>query len=104
MSFRQLAIITFLATCWTPGCTPPGKGKTAYVGAHLFDGSGGAVVPDATIIVSAGRIERIGSSSDIRVPSGATVVQLSGKWLVPGLIDGHTHAERWTMSRYLAYG
>jgi imidazolonepropionase-like amidohydrolase len=32
------------------------------------------------------------------------VVSLTGKWIIPGLIDGHTHVERWTLSRYLAYG
>jgi hypothetical protein len=94
--------------CWTifcvAGCTPPGKGKTAYTGAQVFDGTGKTATPDETIIVSAGRIEQMGRSSAIRVPSGATVVSLTGKWIVPGLIDGHTHVERWTLSRYLAYG
>ena len=86
------------------GCTPPGKGKTAYVGAQLFDGTGHAVISSATVIVSGGRIEQIGASSTLKVPGGATLVQLNGKWIVPGLIDGHTHVERWTLSRYLAYG
>ena len=80
-------------------CTPPGKGKTAFVGAQIFDGSGGAGIADGVIIVSGGHIERMGAAG-IRVPRGATVVQLSGKWIVPGLIDGHTHVERWTLSRY----
>ena len=85
-------------------CGSAGKGKTAYVGAQLIDGSGNAAVSDAVIIVSSGHIERIGPSADVTVPRGATVVQLAGKWIIPGLIDGHTHAERWTLGRYLAYG
>jgi predicted amidohydrolase YtcJ len=38
------------------------------------------------------------------VPRGAAEVRLDGKWIVPGLIDAHVHAARWTLARYLAYG
>lgn len=31
-------------------------------------------------------------------------VKLDGKWIIPGLIDAHVHATRWTLARYLAYG
>lgn len=75
-----------------------------YTGATLIDGAGGVSIGNATIVVSAGRIEQIGPGEDIRVPRGATVIPLDGKFVVPGLIDGHTHVERWTLPRYLAYG
>lgn len=38
------------------------------------------------------------------VPRGATVVPLDGRWIIPGLIDGHAHADESTVSRYLSYG
>ncbi|MBI4499889.1 MAG: amidohydrolase family protein [Gemmatimonadetes bacterium] len=85
-------------------CTAPGKGKTAFVDALLFDGSGSAPIPNATLIVSGSRIERMGPAGSVSVPRGATVIHLDGKWVVPGLIDGHTHVERWTLPRYLASG
>ena len=85
-------------------CTPSGQGKTAYVGASVLDGSGGPPIDDALILVSHGRIEQIVPGGSSKVPRGATVVNLNGKWVVPGFIDGHTHVQRWTLTRYLAYG
>jgi imidazolonepropionase-like amidohydrolase len=83
-------------------CEGSGAGKTAYVGAQVIDGRGGPPIRDAVILVNQGRIEQVGTG--IKVPKGATVVDLAGKWVIPGLIDGHTHADRWSLSRYLAYG
>ena len=100
----RFRFIPFLSALFLSACTQGGKGKTAYVGASVLDGNGGAAIPDAVIIVNQGRIEQFGPSSSVTVPKGATVVQLNGKWVIPGLIDGHTHVERWTLSRYLAYG
>jgi len=86
------------------GCEA-GKGKTAYVGATLWDGSGSAPLPGVLLLVDRqGHIERIGAASSGKVPRGAQVVRLEGKWIVPGLIDAHAHAARWTLSRFVAYG
>jgi imidazolonepropionase-like amidohydrolase len=82
----------------------PGKGTTAYVGATLWDGSGGPPIPDAVVLVSNGRIQAAGPSDAVRVPRGAVEVRLGEKWLIPGLIDAHTHVARWTLARFVAYG
>jgi imidazolonepropionase-like amidohydrolase len=86
------------------GCNP-GKGKTAYVGATLWDGTGGSPVANAVVLVDqSGHVERAGPRDSVRVPRGATQVQLDGKWIIPGLIDARTHAARWTLAPFLAYG
>ncbi len=60
---------------------------------------------DAVILVSAdGHIEALGTPDQVSVPRGAVEVRLDGKWVIPGLIDAHTHAEAWTLHRFLAYG
>lgn len=98
----------FLASCFAlvaiVACSGPGAGKTAYVGAEVFDGTGAPLIHDAVIVVAAGRIEQIGSPDLVHVPRGATRVALDGRWVIPGLIDGHVHVERWTLPRFLAYG
>jgi imidazolonepropionase-like amidohydrolase len=43
-----------------------------------------------TVVVRAGRIESI-SRAHVRVPAGAKVIDLAGRWLLPGLIDAHVH-------------
>jgi imidazolonepropionase-like amidohydrolase len=67
----------------------PVSGPRALVGATLVDGTGAAPVPNATVVVRDGRIECAGR--DCRVPAGAAVTDLSGKWILPGLIDAHVH-------------
>jgi len=84
-------------------CPNPGAGKLVWTGASIITGTG-VVIPNAVLIVSGGRIETMGDSVDVAIPRGAEVYDVRGRWIIPGLIDGHVHAERWTMSAYLAYG
>jgi len=46
---------------------------------------------DATVVISGERIVSVGPRATTRVPSGATTIDGKGKWLIPGLIDGHVH-------------
>ncbi len=85
-------------------CAGPGSGMTAYVGAELFDGTGAPVIHDAVVIVAGGRIEAAGPPDLVKIPRGADVVRLDGRWIIPGLIDAGTHVERWALRAYLAYG
>jgi imidazolonepropionase-like amidohydrolase len=82
----------------------PGAGKTAYVGAEIFDGTGAPLLLDGVILVDGQHIEAIGPADGLSIPRGATVVSVAGKWIIPGLIDAHAHPERWTMPAYLHYG
>ena len=66
----------------------------AYVDATVWDGTGSAPVPGVTIVVEGGRITAISDAGN--VPSGARVVRLEGKFVIPGLIDVHGHVSgRW---------
>ena len=62
---------------------------TVLTNATLIDGSGAAPQSGATIVMQNGRIAAIGR--DVKAPAGATVVDLSGKYVVPGIINGHGH-------------
>jgi imidazolonepropionase-like amidohydrolase len=63
----------------------------ALVGARVIDGTGAAPIANATILVSNGRIERIGPSASLKVPAGATRVDVAGKTIIPGLVNAHGH-------------
>lgn len=57
--------------------------------ATLIDGSGGAPMRDASVVIRNGRIERIAAGA-VTV-AGASVIDLQGRWLLPGFIDSHVH-------------
>lgn len=58
--------------------------------ASLIDGARGAFATGATVVLRDGRIAEIGDRT-LAVPSGATVIDARGRYLLPGLIDAHTH-------------
>ena len=57
----------------------------------VIDGTGAAPQKDITIVMENGRIRDIGPSSKIQTPAGATVLDLAGKFIVPGIINAHGH-------------
>ena len=59
--------------------------------ATVIDGTGAAPVEDATIVIRGEKIVAIGPSSKVKTPSGADVVDLSGKFVTPGIINLHGH-------------
>jgi hypothetical protein len=63
----------------------------AIQGATLIDGNGGAPVPNAVIIVQGNRITAVGRAGQVQVPMGAQVINASGKWVLPGLIDAKSN-------------
>jgi imidazolonepropionase-like amidohydrolase len=84
-------------------CPRPGAGKTAWTGATLITETG-PPISNGVVIVADGRIEAIGTAEEVAIPRGAEVIDVSGRWIIPGLVDSHVHAERWSLHGYLAYG
>jgi imidazolonepropionase-like amidohydrolase len=54
---------------------------------HLLDPATEKVRDDAVLVIENGRVTAIGDQA----PAGAEVLDLSGKWVLPGFIDAHTH-------------
>ena len=75
----------------TAAVPPVRSGTYALVGATLIDGTGKAPVPDASILIRDGRIVDAGPRASVVVPSGTPIADVSGKTIVPGLWDMHTH-------------
>ena len=62
---------------------------TAIRAGNLIDGTGAAPMKNAVILVQDGRITAVGTN--VPVPSGASVIDLSGETVLPGFIDAHVH-------------
>lgn len=79
------ALLSVLAT------GPAVAATTAFIGATLIDGTGRAPVADSVIVATDGRIVAAGRRNDVAIPQGATRVDVTGKVVMPGLINAHGH-------------
>lgn len=62
-----------------------------YRNATLIDGTGAPGRPGMSVLVEGERIKAVGPVDRLSGPAGARVVDLTGKYLLPGLIDSHEH-------------
>ena len=75
----------------------------------IIDGTGRAPVREMSLVVSDGRIAAIGAASKIKAPAGVTVIDGTGKFLIPGLWNMHAHLGAYpdasrALAAYLAQG
>lgn len=88
---RISAAFLFVALAGAPRATACQSDIKVFTGLTLIDGTARAPVADATIIVQGGRVVAAGSSRQVTIPVGATVISLAGKIVIPGLINAHGH-------------
>ena len=77
--------IGFTATADKP------EGTLVLTGARLITMNGDQVIEDGVIVVTENRITAIGPRGSVEVPGGATTLDMTGKTIIPGIIDGHWH-------------
>jgi imidazolonepropionase-like amidohydrolase len=99
MQVRQFAVL-FGLTAMAVGCgggepvpepvemTP---GLQAFVGGRIIDGTGAAAIEDGVLVVRDGRIEAVGTSDSVTVPADAEQIDVSGRTLMPGMVNAHGH-------------
>ncbi len=64
---------------------------TVFEGARLVVGDGRPPIENATFVVSGTRFVQVGRAGEVRAPAGATRVSLTGKTVMPAIVDTHTH-------------
>lgn len=66
----------------------------AFTGARLIPIAGpgaGAEIDNGTLIVQGGKIVALGASGSVKIPAGARRIDVTGKVIMPGLVDTHSH-------------
>ncbi|HTU11932.1 MAG TPA: amidohydrolase family protein [Allosphingosinicella sp.] len=91
-------------------------GWTALVGARVVTmaNEAGGIIDDGVILIEGNRIRQVGPRAAVQIPAGARTVDVSGKTIIPGLIDGHAHGsqgdddiipqQNWSAMAHLAMG
>ncbi len=86
-----LSIAAPAAAQFPPTAAGPDSTPKALVGARLFDGTGGPARSDMTIVIRNARVTEVFRTGARPLPSDARVIDLHGRTVVPGIIDGHVH-------------
>jgi imidazolonepropionase-like amidohydrolase len=92
------------------------QGQVALVGAKVItmaDQAGG-VIEDGVVLIDGNRIRAVGRRGQVAIPAGAQTIDVSGKTIIPGLIDAHAHGsqgeddlipqQNWEAMAHLAFG
>ena len=91
------------------------RGTFALTGARVITMGAAGVIERGDVVVTNNRIVAVGPAGSVTIPAQATVLDMPGKTIIPGLIDTHCHAladqatpvrdpQPWVWAEYLAYG
>lgn len=75
---------------WTMWCALASAGPVAYVGATVHPVSA-PPIERGVVLVDDGKVVAVGPAAEVSIPDGATTVDLTGKVVVPGFVDSHSH-------------
>lgn len=89
-SFLQSSIVAAAAAFCLASTTVAAPLK-ALVGGHVVDVENGSITSNAVVLIDGERIRDISPRGDISVPAEADIIDVSGKYLTPGLINMHVH-------------
>ncbi len=71
-------------------------------GATLIDGTGAPPLDDSVIVIEGNEFARVGSGNDIKIPDGADIIDVSGKYIIPGMMDANIHLFRDVSIEFIA--
>src|SRR5215212_836597 len=90
---KLIAGLVFLVALSSSGAmqTPQSTTVTVFEGARLIVGDGTAPIENAAFVVANNRFTQVGRRGQLNVPAGAARVDLTGKTVMPAVVDAHTH-------------
>ncbi len=94
MSTPHFILAVFLLLFFS-ACTPKEEAQiadvTAFTGAKIIDGTGQPPIERSVLLIQDGRVLAVGKLDEIEIPAQATIIDISGKTLMPGIINTHGH-------------
>jgi imidazolonepropionase-like amidohydrolase len=72
---------------------PPQTSALVIKNGNVFDSEKAVVIPNTTVVIQGERITAVGPADSVKIPDGATVVDATGKTVIPGMVDMHGHLQ-----------
>jgi imidazolonepropionase-like amidohydrolase len=92
MRCALVCLLLGLAACSSKTeLSPAAGGPVLFEGARLIAGDGGVPIEDSAFVIENNKFTMVGKKGQLQVPAGASRVDLTGKTVMPALIDTHTH-------------
>jgi N-acyl-D-aspartate/D-glutamate deacylase len=91
-------LILFIAACDAPPANQPPAATasaTLFEGARLITGDEAPPVEDSAFVVREGKFTSVGRRGEVKVAEGTARVDLTGKTIMPGIIEAHAHLGYW---------
>jgi imidazolonepropionase-like amidohydrolase len=82
--------LALLAGC-SSGSKPSEGGPMLFEGARLITGDGSAPIEDSAFLIENNKFTKVGKRGEVQAPAGASRTDLTGKTVMPALVDTHTH-------------
>ncbi len=93
----RILLVGWLSVAAACSAQPPNQAEqtaatvTVFEGARLIVGDGSPPIEDSAFLVEGDRFGSIGRRGEIQIPAGAVRVDLTGKTIMPALVDAHSH-------------
>jgi imidazolonepropionase-like amidohydrolase len=91
-------LMLLVAACAAPPASEPlaaAVDATIFEGGRLITGDGAAPIDDSAFVVREGKFTSVGRRGEVKAPEGAARVDLTGKTVMPGIIEAHAHLGYW---------
>ncbi len=101
LSLRLLATPTIAGTALSAASAE--AAPRAFIGGTVIDGNGGKPIADGVVIIDGGKILAVGPSAKTSIPADAERIDVSGRYVLPGLMDANVHLVPWPSWSYIEF-
>jgi imidazolonepropionase-like amidohydrolase len=102
MRQAYLHVVSVLLSTFA-AASPASAQIRAFVGGTIIDGNGGKPIANGVLVVEGDRIQAIGPSGKVDVPSDAERIDVSGRYIMPGIMDANVHLVPWPSWTYIEF-
>ncbi len=97
---RTKFTLACLAVCLS---LPAAAQMRAFTGGTIIDGNGGTPIRGGVVLIDGERIKAVGSADKVLIPPGTERIDVSGKFVLPGLMDANVHLVPWPSWTYIEF-